>query len=67
MPADNTDNTFIGGKVHVKILGYVNDDGVADAFNFFDLNQNYGRFAEERSFLQIDWNFSDMTRLFENI
>jgi len=31
------------GKVHVKILGYVNDDGVVDAFDLFGLNENCGK------------------------
>lgn len=39
----DTDTAANDGKVHVKILGYVNDDGVVDAFDLFDLNGNCGK------------------------
>jgi len=40
--ADPADNTFIDGKVHVKIPGDVDGDGVVDACDLFDLGKAYG-------------------------
>ena len=39
---DPADNTFIDGKVHVKIPGDVNGDGVVNASDLFDLTKAYG-------------------------
>ena len=39
---DPADNTFIDGKVHVKIPGDVNSDEVVDASDLFDLGKAYG-------------------------
>ena len=39
---DPADNTFIDGKVHVKIPGDVNGDEVVDASDLFDLSKAYG-------------------------
>jgi hypothetical protein len=40
--ADPADNTFIDGKVNVKIPGDVDGDGVVDACDLFDLGKAYG-------------------------
>jgi hypothetical protein len=40
--ADLADNTFIDGKVYVKIPGDVNGDGIVDASDLFDLSKAYG-------------------------
>jgi len=39
---DPADNTFIGGKVLVKISGDVDGDGVVDASDLFALTKAYG-------------------------
>ncbi len=39
---DPADNTFIGGQVHVKILGDVDGDGVVGASDLFALSKSYG-------------------------
>ena len=50
MPDNIADYTFIDDKIHVKILGYVNDDRVIDAFEFFDLNKNYEKLFTNAAF-----------------
>ena len=39
---DTIDNTFINGRVHVRIPGDANGDGVVDASDLFDLSKAYG-------------------------
>jgi len=50
LPDNTADNTFIDDKTHVKILGYVNDDRVIDAFELFYLNKNYEELLTNAAF-----------------
>jgi len=39
---NTADNAFINGKVYIKLLGDVNDDGVVDPYDLLDLSRAYG-------------------------
>ncbi len=57
---DPADNTFIDGKVHVKIPGDVNGDEVVDASDLFDLTKAYGSELGDPNWnLDCDFNGDD--------